>query len=268
MRIHFELFDRPRVTVKKTSVSASNQGQGSGRETGTTISGGDALRRMATLPRYSTGSPQADRLSGGGYKAGTLVVAFGKSGTGKTQLAMQAVLCAARAGATSLFIDTEGGFRPERVGEMALARGWQEPELLKRIIYLRCDSAAEQSETVRRMAKRKETADCKLVAIDTLTRNFTLDLPGRANMPERQGALDAHLSEMARDAFLNGRAYLLTNRVTFGVGDKDVGIGGRTVAQLVHKSLRLERERGQVRMREEEGGGSCLMRMGESGIGA
>ncbi len=206
-------------------------------------------------------------LLGGGYKAGRLVVAFGKSGTGKTQLAMQAVLCAARAGVMSLFIDTEGGFRPERLAEMALARGWQQPGLLERVVYLRCNSAAEQSEAVRRMAKRRETAACRLVAIDTLTHNFTLDLPGSVNMPDRQGALDAHLSEMARDAFLNGRAYLLTNRVTFGVRDEDVGIGGRTVAQLVHTSLRLEREKGQVRIKEEGGKRSCLVRIAESGIG-
>jgi DNA repair protein RadA len=168
----------------------------------------------------------------------------------------------------SLFIDTEGGFRPERLGEMARARGWHERGLLERIVYLRCNSAAEQSEAVRHMAKRRKTAICKLVAIDTLTRNFTLDLPGRANMPDRQGALDVHLSEMARDAFLNQRAYLMTNRVTFGVGEEDVGIGGRTVAQLVHTSLHLKKEKGQIRIEEEGGGGSCLVAIGESGIGA
>lgn len=234
---------------------------------GTVFSGRNAVRWLASLPLYASGSHQADRLLGGGYKAGRLVVVFGKSGTGKTQLAMQAVLCAAHAGVTSLFIDTEGGFRPERLAEMARARGWHEPLLLERIVYLRCNSAAEQSEAVRRMAKRRETAACRLVAIDTLTRNFSLDLPGRANMPDRQGALDAHLSEMARDAFLNGRAYLLTNRVTYGVRDEDVGIGGKTVAQLVHTSLHLEREGGQIRMKEERDGRSCLVGIGESGIG-
>ncbi len=195
-------------------------------------------------------------------------MAFGKSGTGKTQLAMQAVLCAAHAGSASLFIDTEGGFRPERLGEMARARGWREPGLLERVVYLRCNSAAEQSETVRRMAKRRETAACKLAVIDTLTRNFSLDLPGRENMPDRQGALDAHLGEMARDAFLNGRAYFLTNRVTFAPGGEDVGIGGRTVEQLAHVTLRLGREGSRISVREEDTGESCEVEIGESGIGS
>jgi len=235
---------------------------------GAVFSGWDAQRRMATLPRYTSGSPQIDRLLGGGYGAGRLVVAFGSSGSGKTQLAMQAVLCAAHARVASLFVDTEGGFRPERIGEMAAARGWHEPGLLSRIVYLRCDSAAEQSETIRRMAKRTETAACRLVVVDTLTRNFTLDIPGNAHTPDRQGALDVHLSEMARDAFLHGRAYLLTNRVTFGRADEVIGIGGSTVSQLTHASVRLEKMEGEVRLKDEGSGESCIVEVRESGIGA
>lgn len=192
---------------------------------------------------------------------------FGRSNAGKSQLAMQAVLCAAHEGVRSLYVDTEGAFRPERVQEMARLRGWDWGGILEKIIYLRCNSAAEQAETVRRMAKRDITASCSFVAIDTLTRNFSLDLPGNANMPNRQGALDAHLSEAARDAFLNGRAYLLTNRVTFSGPDTDTGIGGRTVSQLVHTSLHLQREGGMVRIAEVESGASSLVAINESGIG-
>ncbi len=232
-----------------------------------TFSGWDLAKRLAAYPRYPSGSAAIDKLLGGGYKAGRLVMAFGKSSTGKSQLAMQAVLCAAHEGVRSLYIDTEGAFRPERVQEMAKWRGWDAPALLERIVYLRCISAAEQAETVRRMAKRDATASCRLVVIDTLTRNFSLDLPGNANMPGRQGAIDAHLSEAARDAFLNGRAYLLTNRVTFSGVDSDTGIGGRTVAQLVHSSLHLEREGGMVRVSEVSSGSDALVGIGGSGLG-
>ena len=62
---------------------------------------------------------------------------------------------------------------------------------------------------------------------------------------------------MARDAYLHGRAYLLTNRVTFG-SMNDVGIGGRTVEQLVHASLRLDKSGGSLRV--------TLLPNGESGI--
>ena len=67
-------------------------------------------------------------------------------------------------------------------------------------------------EAVRLMRSRPATTRCGLVVVDTLTRNFSVELPGRANLASRQASLNVHLSEMARDAYLNGRAYLLTKR--------------------------------------------------------
>lgn len=144
-----------------------------------------------------------------------------------------------------MFIDTEGAFRPERVEEMSSSRGWDAGAILRKIVYVRSDSVSEQMETVRQMASRSVTTGCSLVVVDTLTRNFSVELPGTSSLPSRQAALDVHLSEMARDAYRNGRAYLLTNRVTFGEVT-DVGVGGKTVEQLVHKSVHLERINGKV----------------------
>ena len=47
---------------------------------------------------------------------------------------MQTALAAAKTGARSLYIDTEGSFRPERMEEMAKARGWDPRELLERVV--------------------------------------------------------------------------------------------------------------------------------------
>jgi RecA/RadA recombinase len=195
-----------------------------------------------------------------------MVEFFGRSNSGKTQLAMQTVLFAARAGARSLYVDTEGGFRPERLEEMAVSRGWKEGELLDRIVYVRCDSSSAQMETVRKMGARDATRSCRLVVVDTLTRNFTIDMPGMANLQSRQAALDVHLSEMARDAYINSRAYLLTNRVTFGTLH-DVRIGGQTVEQLVDSSVRLERAGTGISGRLMRTGETAVASLGKSGVG-
>ena len=218
---------------------------GKGEKTAGTETVAEAARRVASFPRYTSGSEGLDALLVGGYRAGTLTEVYGKSNSGKSQLAMQAALCAAEDGVSVLYIDTEGAFRPERLEQIAGARGWGTEGVLERVVYMRSDSAPEQMETVRGMQRRRETARCRLVVVDTLTRNFSVALPGRSNAPSRQGALDVHLSEMARDAYTNARAYLLTNRVTFGTAG-DVGIGGRTVEQLVHRSILLERDGGRV----------------------
>ena len=226
---------------------------------------GDTIRRVSSFPFHSTGSISIDKLLGGGYRAGTLTEFFGRSNSGKTQLAMQAALIAARDGMESLYIDTEGAFRPERVEEIGRARGWKMDGVLERMVYARCDSSSEQMEAVRKMGSRHATSACKLVIIDTLTRNFSIDLPGRGNLSSRQGALDVHLSEMARDAYLNGRAYVLTNRVTFGA-TRDVGIGGKTVEQLVSTSVLLEKAQDKIKATLIPSGDSTTASVGQFGV--
>src|SRR5271157_3856971 len=99
--------------------------------------GEEMLKAASSFTFHSTGSPAFDRLLGGGLREGRMVEFFGRSNSGKTQLAMQTALFAAKAGARSLYIDTEGAFRPERLEEMARARGWGEQELLALIVYVR-----------------------------------------------------------------------------------------------------------------------------------
>ncbi len=212
------------------------------------MTGSEALKRLVSLPTFSSGSKGVDEILGGGLRSGRLVEVFGKSNSGKTQLAMQAALMVAGAGRIAVFIDCEGTFRPERVERMARARAQETDGLLDRIEYLRVRTAAGQADSVRALAKRKETDKAVLVVMDTFTRNFSLDYPGRANLTRRQGALDIHLSEIARDAFLNKRAYLLTNRVTFSQTGGETRIGGKTMEQLVHTSLHLERDMGETRI--------------------
>ncbi len=229
------------------------------------LTGTDVVKKTASFSTFSSGSVNLDGLLEGGYRGGRVVEVHGRSNTGKTQLAMQAVFCAARRSKKTLFIDTEGTFRPERLVGMAEARGWNPAGILERIVYLRTDSFVEQMETVAKMNAREATAACSLVVVDTLTRNFTIGLPGRSNLAERQGALDVYLSETARDAYLNGRAYLLTNRVTFGPSH-DVAIGGRTVEQMVHASILLERNRDSVRATKLSTGQSVLASMSKAGL--
>ncbi len=229
------------------------------------LTGTDVAKRTASFLTFSSGSVTLDGLLEGGYRGGQVVELHGRSNTGKTQLAMQAVLCAARRSKKALFVDTEGTFRPERLLGIAEARGWNPAGILERIVYLRSDSFVEQMETVAKMNAREATAGCSLVVVDTLTRNFTIGLPGRSNLAERQGALDVYLSETARDAWLNGRAYLLTNRVTFGPSH-DVAIGGRTVEQMVHMSVLLERDGGAVKATRLSTGQSVLAALSEAGL--
>ena len=66
----------------------------------------------------STGLQKLDEFLGGGIPAGVIVDIFGGNGTGKTQLLLQLSINSINDGGSVLYLDTTGGFRPERILEI------------------------------------------------------------------------------------------------------------------------------------------------------
>jgi RecA/RadA recombinase len=233
----------------------------------------EALERDARRTTFSSGSAALDRLLGGGFRTGEMVEVFGASGTGKTQLAIQAALSAAAAGSTIVYVDTEGQFRPERLASIAEARGVDPAGVLSMVYRVRATSTEEQVAAIARAARDGSLEACRMVVVDTVTKNFSLEFGGSGLMANRQSALGAYLNRLARDAYINDRAVLLLNRVaTIGQGDgeggagsREVGIGGETLRRYVQRSLRLRRkgDAGTVRASVEEGDLDAALGEGE-----
>lgn len=218
------------------------------RATGITLR--EAIETSKQISPISSGSEAIDFLLDGGYRVGEIVEIFGESNTGKTQLAMQAALSCASRGFSVLFVDTEGTFRPERLESMARAKGWGVGEILPLVYRLRAADASAQFEALTLVNTRRELKDCRMTIVDTVTKNFSIQYPGRTNLPKRQGLLDAYLSEIGRSAFIDGMAVLLTNRVTSfstAAGSREVHIGGDTLSQMVHRTIHLTRRGEKVR---------------------
>jgi len=132
---------------------------------------------------------------------------------------------------------------------MAESRGIQAKAALDSVYSLRAGDVDAQSQVLERMADDPRVSSAKLVVVDTVTKNFTLEFPGRERTGRRQGALGAYLNRIAIDAYLHRRVVLLTNRVasiTVGGTSKDVNVGGLTLGRFVSKSIRLQREGGYV----------------------
>ncbi len=205
----------------------------------------EALEVARNLGRLPTGSSGLDGLLGGGYDEGRIAVVFGASNSGKTQLAIQATVMAAARGWRSVYVDTESTFRPERVVQIAECRGIDAKAALESVYSLRARDVEAQSHVLTRMADDPRVSSAKLVVVDTVTKNFTLEFPGRERTGRRQGALGAYLNRVAVDAYLHRRVVLLTNRVasiTVDGASRDVNVGGLTLERFVSKSVRLSRE--------------------------
>jgi DNA repair protein RadA len=214
------------------------------------LSFAEAVKVARSLGRLSTGSSRLDGLIDGGYEEGKITEVFGPSNSGKTQLAIQACVMAAARGWKSVYVDTESTFRPERLVQMAESRGMDTKTALESVFSLRARDVEAQARVLKRMVDDPRVSPAKLVVVDTVTKNFSLEFPGRERTGRRQGALGSYLNRIAIDAYLHRRVVLLTNRVASITRDgisQDVNVGGLTVGRFVSKSIRLEREGGFVR---------------------
>lgn len=208
----------------------------------------EALEAARSLGRLRTGSPSLDNLLEGGFQEGKITELFGPSNSGKTQLAIQATVMAAARGWKSVYVDTESTFRPERMVEIAESRKMDADATLKRVFSIRAEDVEGQTRILRRMTEDPRVSDAKLVVVDTVTKNFSLEFAGRERTGKRQGALGSYLNRIALDAYLHRRVVILTNRVasiTRNGVSQDINVGGVTVERFVSKSIRLRR-RGDI----------------------
>ncbi len=119
----------------------------------------------------STGSRALDELLGGGIGRKVLTQIYGSFATGKTTLAAQVGLL--NRGKVA-YIDTEGGFSPERIALMAESRGI-EPELaLQKFIIFEPQDFKEQKRIV---AKLKTLVDetFSLIVLDSITAHYRVE---------------------------------------------------------------------------------------------
>ena len=172
------------------------------------------------IASISTGSKAVDALLGGGIHTGMITDIYGESGSGKSQLCF--TLCAniSKYAAKTLFIDTVGTFRPERIMEIA---GTQ--LALEKITYVRAYTTIDQINATKKILKVQPT----LVIVDSLTSLFSTEYAG----PERHRALMKHLHELALLATCSGCAIVVTNMVRTAPPITLIDQAGRNIAQAV-----------------------------------
>ena len=98
-----------------------------------------ALEKRKSLLRCTTGSNALDKLLLGGIETQAVTEFYGEFGSGKSQICHTLCVTASQPvenggfGSGSIYIDTEGTFRPERVDQIAVSRGLDPTSVLKSI---------------------------------------------------------------------------------------------------------------------------------------
>jgi len=189
----------------------------------------------------TTGSKELDNLLGGkGIETKAITESFGAYGSGKSQLgfslAVNAQLPLEKGGAEgkSVYIDTEGTFRPERIRQIAEAKGANPENVLKNILVARAFNSDHQILLVDKVGELiKNGEPVRLVVVDSLTAHFRAEYTGRGQLADRQQKLNKYLHNLMKMAEQFNLAVYVTNQVMANpammFGDPTTAIGGNIV---------------------------------------
>ena len=198
------------------------------------------LKKRQEVIKITTGSKNLNELLGGGVETRAITEAAGAFGCGKTQLAhtlavtTQLPLEKGGANGKVAWIDTESTFRPERIKQIAEAKGLDFEKSLKNIFVARAFNADHQMlliEKINELIKNGEKI--KLVIVDSLMAHFRAEYAGRGMLADRQQKINKHIHNMMRIAEANNVAIYITNQVMANpavlFGDPTTPIGGHIV---------------------------------------
>src|ERR671938_570578 len=194
------------------------------------------LERRKLLIRYTTGSKNLDDFLKGGIESQAITELTGEFGSGKSQICHTLCVTAATNNSNQInsiiFIDTENTFRPERIHQIAEARGLDSEEIMKKVFVCKMVNSAQLEALIRSLGKYIEEYKAKLVIVDSIISLHRAEYTGRETLAERQQRLNVILHKLIRLAEVYNVAVVLTNQVqaspdsTFGGNDSLKAAGG------------------------------------------
>ncbi len=240
-------------TAVKIIAAARKQADIGNFETGTEV-----MERRKVVGKVLTGSEALDELLGGGFETQAITELFGEFGSGKTQLGHQMAVNVTKPvedgglGATTIFIDTENTFRPERIIQMAEGQGLDGEEVLSQIRVARAFNSHHQMLLAEKAQEIAKEHNVRCLIVDSLTAHFRAEYVGRGALADRQQKLNKHMHDLQRFSDLNNAMVVVTNQVQAKpdafFGDPTRPIGGHIVGHAATFRIYLRKSKGQKRI--------------------
>jgi DNA repair protein RadA len=241
------------VDAANKAIEAAKKGVEVGFETADHI-----FERRKGINKITTGSKELNDLLGGGVETQGITEAYGRYGSGKSQLAFQLSVNVqlppekGGLGGKVLFIDAESTFRPERIRQLAEAQGLNPDEVLKNIFVAKVMNVDHQMLLVDKAAEMIEKENIKLIVVDSLTSQFRAEFVGRGALADRQQRLNKHIHTLQRLADKYNVAVFVTNQVMDNpgimFGDPTTPIGGHILGHAATVRLYLRRGKEEKRI--------------------
>jgi len=125
------------------------------------------------VEKISAGSFDLNKWLYGGYEKGVISMIAGPPASGKTNFVLLAGCSLAKRGERVIFIDTEGGFSPERVKQIV---GESYEEILKNLLILNPTNFKEQKEIFEKLLNTVKKEHAGLIIVDGMAMLYRLEL--------------------------------------------------------------------------------------------
>jgi DNA repair protein RadA len=212
-----------------------------------------ALERRRGMLRCSTGAANLDQLLKGGVETQAITELYGEYGSGKSQICHTMAVIAqlhpqkGGLGSAALYVDAENTFRPERVAEIAEARGLEPEPILANVFVCKAYNSSHLELVVRTLGNFIEKYHARLVVIDSIISLHRAEFLGRGTLAERQQRLNALMHRLLRVAEVYNVAVVITNQVQqqpdIFFGDPNKPTGGHVIAHAATYRVMLRKSR-------------------------
>ena len=156
----------------------------------------------------STGLQKLDKFLSGGIPDGIIVDIFGGRGSGKTLLSFQLMINSIKNGGNVLYLDTSGGFRPERILEIQ-KKLKIDIDLLEKITVSRITNTSEQIKSLQNIAEN----NFSLIVIDNITDLFSYEYQSDESIFEKNSLFMKYMHELSKFAITNKIPIVVTNMI-------------------------------------------------------
>jgi DNA repair protein RAD51 len=183
----------------------------------------------------STGLQKLDNFLSGGIPNGIIVDIFGGNGTGKTQLVLQLSINSIKNGGNILFLDTTGGFRPERILEIQKKSNLN-INLLDKITVSRITNTSEQINSIKTIQEH----NFSLIVIDNVTDLFSYEYKNNKSIFEKNSLFMKYMHELSLYAISHKIPIVVTNMIR-NMDDKEVENMANAIDLFTHIKIHLSK---------------------------
>jgi len=181
----------------------------------------------------STGLQKLDQFLSGGIPDSVIVDIFGENGTGKTLLLLQLLINSIKNGGNILYLDTTGGFRPERILEIQ-KESKIEINLLEKITVSRITNTSEQIKSVSNIISN----NFSLIVIDNITDLFSYEYQNDESIFKKNSLFMKYMHNLSNFAITKKIPIIITNMIRTSDG-KEIENMQNAIDPFTHIKIHL-----------------------------